>query len=68
MLRRTFIAAAACALALAGCSGESNDAPASGEKTAKSTADSMQKDVLTVGMELAYPPFEGKDASGAPRA
>lgn len=66
MLRRTFIAAAACALALAGCSGESNDAPASGEKTAKSTADSMQKDVLTVGMELAYPPFEGKDASGAP--
>ncbi|MEG0071433.1 MAG: transporter substrate-binding domain-containing protein [Raoultibacter sp.] len=34
--------------------------------TAPSTSNTSAKDTLKVGMELAYPPFEGKDDSGAP--
>ncbi len=61
--RRTAVAAALSLsiLALAGCGDKTQDAP-------KSTAaqDTMEKSVLVVGMELAYPPFEGKDAAGNP--
>ncbi len=45
------------AAALAGCSDSSQTS---------TPADTLDKDVLTVGMELAYPPFEGKDAAGNP--
>ena len=45
------------AAALAGCSDNSQTT---------TSADTLDKDVLTVGMELAYPPFEGKDAAGNP--
>lgn len=61
--RRTAVAAALSLsiLALAGCGEKSSDSP----KTTAS-ADTMEKSVLVVGMELAYPPFEGKDAAGNP--
>lgn len=48
-------------LLMAGCSDKA--APDAGKAQ---VADSMAKPTLTVGMELAYPPFEGKDAVGNP--
>ena len=61
--RRTAMAAALSLsiLALAGCGEKSSDSPKS-----TASADTMEKSVLVVGMELAYPPFEGKDAAGNP--
>lgn len=59
--RRSALAFALAALALAGCGEKSADKPA---KSAAASA--MDKSVLVVGMELAYPPFEGKDQAGNP--
>ena len=58
--RRTVLSAAAAAalLVLTGCS-KSDDA-----KSSASSADTLEKPTLVVGMELAYPPFEGKDEQG----
>lgn len=65
MLRRSLlIFAAAGALAITGCSDNTPSSDAAKAKTGQASA--MDKDVLTVGMELAYPPFEGKDAKGNP--
>lgn len=65
MLRRSLlILAAASAVALAGCSDDTQ--PSNAAKAKAGQASAMDKDVLTVGMELAYPPFEGKDAAGNP--
>ena len=65
MLRRSLlILAAASAVALAGCS--DNTQPSNAAKANAGQASAMDKDVLTVGMELAYPPFEGKDTAGNP--
>lgn len=65
MLRRNLlIFAAAGALAITGCSDNTPSSDAAKAKTGQASA--MDKDVLTVGMELAYPPFEGKDAKGNP--
>ena len=65
MLRRSLlIFAAAGALAITGCSDNTPSSDAAKAKTGQANA--MDKDVLTVGMELAYPPFEGKDAKGNP--
>ena len=47
-------------LTVTGCSDKTSDAQS------QAKADTMEKAVLTVGMELAYPPFEGKDAAGNP--
>lgn len=60
--RRTVLSAAAAAalLVLTGCS-KSDDA-----KSSASSADTLEKPTLVVGMELAYPPFEGKDEQGNP--
>lgn len=59
--RRSALAFGLAALALAGCGEKSADKPA---KSAAASA--MDKSVLVVGMELAYPPFEGKDQAGNP--
>lgn len=65
MLRRSLlIFAAAGALAITGCSDNTPSSDAAKAKTGQASA--MDKDVLTVGMELAYPPFEGKVAKGNP--
>ena len=65
MLRRSLlIFAAAGALAITGCSDNTSSSDAAKANTGQASA--MDKDVLTVGMELAYPPFEGKDAAGNP--
>ncbi len=59
------------ALLLAGCGGsedmKDNTVPseAAAESNAEDTAVS-EKDTLTVAMELAYPPFEMRDAAGEP--
>lgn len=47
-------------LVLAGC------APSGGSSTSASPSSSPTGPVLKVGMELAYPPFETKDAAGEP--
>ena len=62
--RRGFLAGAATALAagaLAGCSGGSGATSGAGSSGSAAGARS-----LTVAMELAYPPFEGKDDAGDP--
>ena len=71
MFRRTFLVAAlAGTLVLAGCSEKADTSTkdvSNAQKTStEASNDTMKKPVLVVGMELAYPPFEGKDASGAP--
>ena len=53
-------AAVGLVLTVTGCSDKTSDAQS------QAKADTMEKAVLTVGMELAYPPFEGKDAAGNP--
>lgn len=65
--RRTVLSAAAAAalLVLTGCS-KSDDAKSSASSASASSADTLEKPTLVVGMELAYPPFEGKDAQGNP--
>ena len=50
---------------LTGCS-KSDDAKSSASSASASSADTLEKPTLVVGMELAYPPFEGKDAQGNP--
>lgn len=50
------------ALALAGCSGSNSGAGSSQAPDAQASSDG--KSVLTVAMELAYPPFETKDEAG----
>lgn len=66
MNRRTLIAlAVAGALVLGGCS-ESTQPQKNTAQSSGQNLDTMEKTTLTVGMELAYPPFEGKDASGNP--
>lgn len=60
--RRGLIAGVAvAAAALAGCSGGEKDGSATGSGTA-----SGGSRTLRVAMELAYPPFEGKDSAGNP--
>ena len=60
--RRGLIAGVAvAATALAGCSGGEKDGSATGSGTA-----SGGSRTLRVAMELAYPPFEGKDSAGNP--
>lgn len=62
--RRGFLMGTAAALvtgALAGCSGGEGAAPGAG-----SVAGASGRRNLTVAMELAYPPFEGKDDAGDP--
>ena len=63
--RRTVLSAAAAAafLVLTGCS-KSDDAKSSASSASASSADTLEKPTLVVGMELAYPPFEGKDEQG----
>ena len=51
-------ALAATAAIMTGCSGKESSSEAGG--------DSQEQDVLTVAMELAYPPFETKDEQGNP--
>ena len=65
--RRTVLSAAAAAafLVLTGCS-KSDDAKSSASSASASSADTLEKPTLVVGMELAYPPFEGKDEQGNP--
>lgn len=54
-----FLTALAAATAImTGCSGKESSSEASG--------DSQEQEVLTVAMELAYPPFETKDEQGNP--
>lgn len=54
-----FLAALAAAAAImTGCSGKESSSEAGG--------DSQEQEVLTVAMELAYPPFETKDEQGNP--
>lgn len=52
-----FILMAIMALGITGCSTPASEKP---------TADSSGAKTLTVGMELAYPPFETKDTAGEP--
>lgn len=54
------VAMSVAALSLAGCSGDQASSAASGS----ANADAETKPVLTVAMELAYPPFETKDEQG----
>lgn len=68
MSRRSFLAAAglfsvSTVAALAGCSNA--DTSAGSAPTGSAAAGSSTK-TLTVAMELAYPPFEGKDDAGNP--
>ena len=65
--RRTVLSATAAAafLVLTGCS-KSDDAKSSASSASASSADTLEKPTLVVGMELAYPPFEGKDEQGNP--
>ena len=49
---------AAAAAIMTGCSGKESSSEAGG--------DSQEQEVLTVAMELAYPPFETKDEQGNP--
>lgn len=51
-------ALAAAAAIMTGCSGKESSSEAGG--------DSQEQEVLTVAMELAYPPFETKDEQGNP--
>lgn len=51
-------ALAATAAIMTGCSGKESSSEAGG--------DSQEQEVLTVAMELAYPPFETKDEQGNP--
>lgn len=51
-------ALAAAAAIMTGCSGRESSSEAGG--------DSQEQEVLTVAMELAYPPFETKDEQGNP--
>lgn len=51
-------ALAAAAAIMTGCSGKESSSEAGG--------DSQEQEVLTVAMELAYPPFETKDKQGNP--
>lgn len=51
-------ALAAVAAIMTGCSGKESSSEAGG--------DSQEQEVLTVAMELAYPPFETKDEQGNP--
>lgn len=61
--RRGLIAGVAvAAAALAGCSGGEKNGAASGSGSAPSGGSRT----LRVAMELAYPPFEGKDSAGNP--
>ncbi len=54
-----FLTALAAAVAImTGCSGKESSSEAGG--------DSQEQEVLTVAMELAYPPFETKDEQGNP--
>ena len=53
-----FTALAAAAAIMTGCSGKESSSEAGG--------DSQEQEVLTVAMELAYPPFETKDEQGNP--
>ena len=70
--RRTVLSAAAAAafLVLTGCSksddAKSSASSASASSASASSADTLEKPTLVVGMELAYPPFEGKDEQGNP--
>ena len=52
------MALAAAAAIMTGCSGKESSSEAGG--------DSQEQEVLTVAMELAYPPFETKDEQGNP--
>lgn len=68
MSRRSFLAAAglfsvSTVAALAGCS---NAGTPAGSASAGSAAAGSSTKTLTVAMELAYPPFEGKDDAGNP--
>ncbi len=68
MSRRSFLAAAglfsvSTVAALAGCSNADTSA---GSAPTGSTAAGSSTKTLTVAMELAYPPFEGKDDAGNP--
>lgn len=67
--RRTLLAAfsaMSAAALLAGCS-DGGDQPKTQPSAAAGTVPSaMTKNELVVGMELAYPPFEGKDQAGKP--
>ena len=58
LLFLTALAAAAAAAIMTGCSGKESSSEAGG--------DSQEQEVLTVAMELAYPPFETKDEQGNP--
>ena len=68
MSRRSFLAAAglfsvSTVAALTGCS---NAGTPAGSASAGSAAAGSSTKTLTVAMELAYPPFEGKDDAGNP--
>ena len=63
--RRGLIAGVAvAAAALAGCSGGEKGGAASGAGSASASSGGSR--TLRVAMELAYPPFEGKDSAGNP--
>lgn len=62
--RGLLAAAAALGAALAGCSGGQGAADGSAAATDSASADGAR--TLRVAMELAYPPFEGKDDAGNP--
>lgn len=54
------------ALCIGGCSSAGTDSGASSASTATSGDATANGNTLTVGMELAYPPFETKDDAGEP--